>query len=385
MELNYQQNDGKLTIFLPETIDTSNASDVEVAILKTLNGKQVVSLSLDAVNTQYVSSVGLRLVLKLSRTYKDFAVINCSSEVYDTFDITGFTKILNIQKALREISIAGCPLIGKGAYGRVYRIGDDLVLKSFFRGNPISDIERERSLAREAFILGIPTAISFDVVKVKEECYGAVYELINSDSLLACFKKRPEDYEKYLNLYADLLKKLRQTKTDSDQFPYLTKDLEYRLGKIQMVCDPEFYEAIAKRIRTIKDEDTLVHGDCHFKNIFVTDDGLLMIDMDTLSRGNPIMEMANLYRSYVCFEVIDPGNIEAFMGVSADFCKKVYEDLFEKLYGNEPDKKAIQDRISFLAYFLLLSHYAGQTEKYAKEAEKTEEIIRSLLPCVDSY
>ena len=203
MELNYQDNDGKLTIFLPETIDTSNAADVEAAILKALNGKRVASLTLDAVNTQYVSSVGLRLVLKLQRAYKEFAVVNCSSEVYDTFDITGFTKILNIQKALREISIAGCPLIGKGAYGRVYRIGDDLVLKSFFRGNPISDIERERSLAREAFILGIPTAISFDVVKVKEECYGAVYELINSDSLLACFKKRPEDYEKYLNLYAD--------------------------------------------------------------------------------------------------------------------------------------------------------------------------------------
>ncbi|MBP5216941.1 MAG: phosphotransferase [Bacilli bacterium] len=368
---------------MPERIDTSNAEEVEKALLAILEGKAISSLVLDAEETKYVSSVGLRLVLKLKKNYPNLTVTNCAPDVYDVFEMTGFTQIVDIQKALREISIEGCPLIGSGAYGRVYRIDDDTILKSFYRGNPISDIERERALAREAFILGIPTAISFDVVKVKEEKYGVLYELINSDSLLACLKKHPEDYDKYVDEYVKLLNQLHSVETENPNIPLLSKDLEYRLTQVKLGVDEELYQEVARRIRTIKDQNTLIHGDCHFKNIFSTEDGLILIDMDTLMRGNPLIEMANLYRTYVCFDVIDPGNIEKFMNVEEGFCQKLYADLLDRLYGAE--KEEVQKKVAFLAYFLLLSHYARAKEKYAMELAKTESIIRSLLPDVESF
>ena len=383
MELQYQQTDKELTIFLPDRIDTSNAEEVEKAVMAVLEGKEISSLILDAEKTKYVSSVGLRLVLKLKKSYPNLTITDCAPDVYDVFEMTGFTQIVSIQKALREISIEGCPLIGSGAYGRVYRIDGDTILKSFFRGNPISDIERERGLAREAFILGIPTAISFDVVKVKEEKYGVLYELIHSDSLLACLKKHPEDYDKYLDDYAHLLNQLHSVETENPNIPLLSKDLEYRLTQVKLGVDDELYQEIERRIRTIKDTNTLIHGDCHFKNIFATEDGLILIDMDTLMRGDPLIEMANLYRTYVCFDVIDPGNIEKFMNVEEGFCQKVYADLLDRLYGEE--KEEIQKKVAFLAYFLLLSHYAHAKEQYATELAKTEKIIRTLLPTVESF
>ena len=60
------------------------------------------------------------------------SVINASTEVYDIFDMTGFTKIVNIEKAFPQISTEGCPLIGKGAHGAVYRLAPDTIVKVYY-------------------------------------------------------------------------------------------------------------------------------------------------------------------------------------------------------------------------------------------------------------
>lgn len=361
MRLEHKRDDSSLFIYLPSRIDSTNASEVEEAIYSILGELNGGSLILSAKETVYISSVGLRLILKLSKTYPYIRIIDCSSDVYSIFEMTGFILMIDISKALREISIEGCPLIGKGAYGKVYRIRDDMILKSFYKGNPISDIERERSLAREAFILGIPTAISFDVVKVKEECYGAVYEMIASDSLIDCFKKYPNEYEHYLSLYVNLLKKMGNTRTNNEKFPKVKDDLSLRLDTVKPVIDAELYLKIKDLVDSIEDDDVLIHGDCHFKNIFSSPDGLMLIDMDTLSRGNPLIEIANLHRTYVGFEEVDPGNMERFFEISPSFTKKLYEDIFKGLYpeGDEGLKRKIEK----ISYFLLLSHYAKDIKK----------------------
>lgn len=42
--------------------------------------------------------------------------MNVSPVVYDIFDVTGFTKLLNVKRHPREISVEGCEEIGSGAY-----------------------------------------------------------------------------------------------------------------------------------------------------------------------------------------------------------------------------------------------------------------------------
>ena len=69
-------------------------------------------------------------------------------------------------KKYKEVSIDGCKQLGHGAKGEVYRYNDELVIKVFNQNNTYHDVEQEIDLSRKAFILGIPTAISFGIVSV---------------------------------------------------------------------------------------------------------------------------------------------------------------------------------------------------------------------------
>ena len=67
-------------------------------------------------------------------------------------------------------------MLGRGSNGTIYRISEDTVVKVYPRGDALSDIRHEREMVRRALVLGIPTAISYDVVSVGDG-YGAVFEL----------------------------------------------------------------------------------------------------------------------------------------------------------------------------------------------------------------
>ena len=86
---------------------------------------------LDASQLEYISSAGLRVLLKLAKAVGDVTVNNVSSDVYEIFSVTGFTEILNVKKALREVSIEGCEMIGAGGYGSVYRIDAETIVRVY--------------------------------------------------------------------------------------------------------------------------------------------------------------------------------------------------------------------------------------------------------------
>ena len=63
---------------------------------------------------------------------------------------------------IREMSIDGCPEIGRGAHGIVYQTAPDMLVKVYNENTSIDSIRKERERARWAFVKGIPTAIPFD-------------------------------------------------------------------------------------------------------------------------------------------------------------------------------------------------------------------------------
>ena len=77
---------------------------------------------LDAEKLQYVASSGLRTILKLVKTEKNFSMENVSESVYNVFEMTGFSRIMTIKKALRKIDLDKCERIGFGGNGAVYRV-----------------------------------------------------------------------------------------------------------------------------------------------------------------------------------------------------------------------------------------------------------------------
>ncbi|MCQ2802674.1 MAG: STAS domain-containing protein, partial [Bacilli bacterium] len=205
-----------LTITFFGAIDSSNAEEVDRLLREQI--KENKNVTFDFENVNYISSAGLRIILKFAKGLENFEVINVSNDVYDIFDMTGFTQIIKVKKALRVISIEGKELIGEGYMGRVYRLNDETIIKVFYRNSTIDDIKREISLAKKAFILGIPTAIPFDLVKVKEGGYGSVFELLKSSCFNKLFQNHPENEDQYVKMYINLLKEMMKIKVnDADK------------------------------------------------------------------------------------------------------------------------------------------------------------------------
>ena len=172
-------------------IDSNNAVQVEKEMRDQLTGQNDVEVVLDATDLEYISSAGLRVILRLKKTYPDLRITNVSSEVYEILDMTGFTEMMTVEKAYRVVSVEGCEVIGEGFNGKVYRIDQDNVVKVYKNANALADIQHEREVARLALVLGVPTAISYDVVRVRDS-YGSVFELLNARSFAKILAEEPE-------------------------------------------------------------------------------------------------------------------------------------------------------------------------------------------------
>ena len=104
--------DKTLTIYLEGRIDTNNAGKIEQEILAAVEANPGADLVIDAEKLKYISSAGLRVLMKLrKRSEKKLPVINVSSEVYEIFETTGFTDLLDVRKALRKLTVDGCEII----------------------------------------------------------------------------------------------------------------------------------------------------------------------------------------------------------------------------------------------------------------------------------
>lgn len=98
MNITKTLDNGNLTLSLEGRLDTLTAPDLEATIEKEI--ANVTSLTLDLEKLEYVSSTGLRVILKAHKIMKnrgEMTVINVCESVMEIFDITNFTSILNIK------------------------------------------------------------------------------------------------------------------------------------------------------------------------------------------------------------------------------------------------------------------------------------------------
>ena len=370
------QND-ILTIFFEGELNSFNADNIEKEIKNDIDGKSFKSLVFDFSNLRYISSAGLRVILKYKQLYKDVQIVEASLEVYDVLSMTGFTNIMDIKKAMKRLYVSGAEVIGEGFFSTVYRIDKDTIVKVFNRTSDANQIERELNLAKQAFVLGIPTAISYDIVKVDDKL-GVRFEMLDCISLKNAFLQYPEKYDELVDKYVSLLKNINAT--DSNNMSGLPDMREFffrKLAAIKDMLDKNYYEKAYQMLTGIEDCSTFIHGDCHFKNIMIQGDEFLLIDMDTLSHGHPMFELALIRVPYVSFEEDCPGNNEQFLGVSASFSKKLYEDVVEKYYGRKDQE--IFDKLEILSCIHMLWWNLTNTPDYEPRYKGNKERLYHLL------
>ena len=91
-------NGDVLTISLSGHIDSSNAAAIEAEINGAVQRMQHQSLVLDMRALEYISSAGLRIILRLLKREPQLSLQELSSEVYEIFEMTGFTEMMPIRR-----------------------------------------------------------------------------------------------------------------------------------------------------------------------------------------------------------------------------------------------------------------------------------------------
>ena len=328
-------NDGILKI--SGRIDSSNAAEFEKELLDASNGLGA-GITLDAAELQYVSSAGLRVFLKLKKAAAgEVSVINTSPEVYDIFEVTGFTSLLNVSKRLREISVDGCEGIGQGGNGTVYRLDDDKIVKVYRPTVGLDKIDKEREFAKTALINGVPCVIAYDVVKCGGS-YGIVFEMLRSDTLGHAMKNNPEKLDEYVEKYVALAKELHSTKIEPGTFTNIKTILHERVPRLDKWCTPEEMQLLDSLIDEMPDGDSLIHGDLHPGNIMIQDGELVLIDMPEVTMGARIWDIAGIYRDLISAPQGSPEAIELSVGMPADMIIDVGHRFF-RLYTGMNDEQ----------------------------------------------
>lgn len=87
-----------LTLVIEGRLDTGTAPELEAVIDSSLDG--VTELILDLIKLEYVSSAGLRVILKAQKAMNakgTMKIRNANESIMEVFDITGFADILTIE------------------------------------------------------------------------------------------------------------------------------------------------------------------------------------------------------------------------------------------------------------------------------------------------
>ena len=309
-------------IALSGRIDSSNAAETEQQIAALLPEDAAPQLTIDAEKLEYISSAGLRILLRLRKRYAQMEIVNVRSEVYEIFEMTGFTEMMEIHKAYRVISVEGCEVIGQGANGKVYRIDPDTIVKVYLNPDALPEIHKERELARTAFVLGVPTAIPYDVVRVGDG-YGSVFELLNAKSFSKLIAADPDGLDGYVKQFVDLMKLIHSTTVKPGAMPYMKAVALDWADYLQSISARGRRAEAARADRGRARADHMMHGDYHTKNVTLQNGEVILIDMDTLCHGHPVFELASVYNAYVGFSELDPRSPCTFRASASETCGAV--------------------------------------------------------------
>lgn len=388
MRTTVEQN--KLIIYLEGRIDSTNAGEMQKWMEEALAANPGKNPIIDAEGLPYISSAGLRVLMKLRKGLNQpLELVNVSRDVYDILETTGFTELLRVKKAYRSLSVDGCEVIGHGAVGTVYRIDEDTIVKVYELPDSLPMIENEQKRAKQAFLKGIPTAISYDVVKVGEK-YGSVFELLRASTYNDVIVEQSERKDEIVREYAHFMRQLHAVEMERGKLPEAKAVFVEYLDRLRPILPKDLYDRLSALLAAMPENLHMVHGDIQMKNIMLSGNEPLLIDMDTLSVGDPVFDLMGLYVTYVLFNEDDPTDTQTFLGMSKELSTFIWEKTIQ-YYFDDCDGKTLEEaetkiRIVGCLRFLFLVAVLGIGKPEVRQIRMGHTLarLRELVPQVDS-
>ncbi len=103
-ELDAENSDNAITITVGGRVDGANAEDLHARLDEMVNAQDTKPILLDLHKLTYISSAGLRTVLRVAQAMKGkglyFALVGLPPHIKEVVQLTGFDKIIDVQDNL---------------------------------------------------------------------------------------------------------------------------------------------------------------------------------------------------------------------------------------------------------------------------------------------
>jgi uncharacterized protein (TIGR02172 family) len=262
----------------------------------------------------------------------------------------------------------------------------DTIIKVFREGTTMENVRREITLSKEAFVLGMPTAISFDIVKVvpsnqdKEERYGLIYELLKATTLSAYLKQHPEQIDECARKYADLFKQMHEIEVPEDgNIPSAVQHERQQIEHIRRYFPEESISMMLCILDSIPAGNQLLHLDLQTKNVMVQDGQLMLIDMGEVGYGHPLIDLGHAQSAMVGLI----GDYEKMIGMprelGADLWQRTMRYYFDGLSEADFNHRMQQiEAISIVRNFSWLSLSDSFPENVVRQCQEAykERVIK---------
>ena len=364
------ERDDKFFIYLEDRIDSTNTEQAEQELFEAVGKTDKIPV-FDAKSLAYISSAGLRIILRVIKNYKEKIVIeNVSDEIYKIFETTGFTELLdvrttgkvNTENAMREISIEGKEKIGSTGLNTVYRLDNETVVKVYLPSISYELlIKKEQIIARNAFVAGVPAVIPFDIVKVGD-CYGLVYEMQNCRMLWDIMLEDKANLDDYTRRYAQAVKKAHSIQVKKTDFTSSKELMISTVSKLSGILAQDEREKLTKLIENIPERDTFSLNNCYPTNAVLQNGEMLFTNFGVSGYGHPIIDISDMYMRF-CHDLSFRSNLER--EIVSDFTeeerKQIWKVFISEYLGTD-DKQLIEKaeaQIKIYSYALRLFAYIG--------------------------
>ena len=97
-QLTYSLSDDTLSLPLSGRVDSASAPAVEEELRRLLAETGAERLTLDCEDLGYISSAGLRVLLRLKKSTPELRLVNVSSQVYEVLETTGFVGLCDVER-----------------------------------------------------------------------------------------------------------------------------------------------------------------------------------------------------------------------------------------------------------------------------------------------
>jgi len=200
----------------------------------------------------------------------------------------------------RFIDIRSLTSISLGAFGAVYALSDQTILKCFAAPNVEVMAIQEYERARKVADLGIPCAAPLEIVDT-EMGAALVYERFANGSLARNLRAHPDKLMEYVGYFADLARKLANTVVPGDLLPNVMDLMMEEADHLGEFLDRQAGERYKEFLRGLPGGDRFLHRDLHFSNVMPTDSGAVLIDLPDAAKGHPIFDLISTASIYYLF------------------------------------------------------------------------------------